>query len=151
MTTAAEILKLIETVDPDDTAKLDEIDAAVAKYLGSTVMYFGDSAGNQEWVTVEYNIYGVVTDYEAVKRYTRSRDMLKAIRPEGWLVTIGQYPTWGKDQWYSKLEHITDKFIDVPNKAMNGQSLYKTGYAGTEELAELHALIQAIAYERGQE
>lgn len=33
MTTAQEILKLIESVDPADTAKLDEIDARVVCYV----------------------------------------------------------------------------------------------------------------------
>lgn len=52
------ILKMIETVDPDDSVKLDEIDLAVYKYIGELHMM--------------------------LPKVTRSRDALKAIRPDGW-------------------------------------------------------------------
>ncbi len=114
--TAAEILKLIETVDPADSAGMDEIDAAVADYLGL------------RYAPVEY---------------TRSRDALKAVRPEGWYVggiydanATGQYD----DGYY---------FI-LRNKLKTGEvARHQLAYRmPTEELAELHAIIQAIEYER---
>lgn len=114
METAQEILKLIEAVDPSDTAKLDEIDARVACLLQDHV--YGSEAARFL--------------LKAFPQYTRSRDALKAIRPEGWAILIVQFENlFVCDMTHAK--HFVGKKLP------------------TEELAELHAIIQAIEYERG--
>ena len=104
--TVQEILKLIEEVDPKDTAKLDEIDARVYEFLD-----FPDS-----------NI--------GCPEYTRSRDALKAIRPEGWRV-------------FNLSEGTMFEF----DLGKTNARVFR-GLAITEELAELAAILQAINYER---
>lgn len=148
--TAAIILKMIEEVSPDDAKRLDEIEARVWCY-----------AENKEW-PLEFKGMGVAPEtgksevfltsdgsspggegmvrLADIPKYTRSRDALKAIRPGGWLCgrlsnqTLGEiWDGTAKYQW----------------------SLYRPGtgiHVGspvfpTEELAELHAIIQAIEYE----
>lgn len=136
--TAADILKLIETVDPSDTAKLDEIDARVWCYLNghwfvgkmrkaaedkTSFTYIKKGTDATHWNTVSKteNLY-------CAKHYTRSRDALKAIRPEGWTFEIIKHSN----------EMFSARYGDIINS--NTQP--------TEELAELHAIIQAIEYER---
>src|SRR5689334_14421562 len=97
MTEAETILKMIEAVDPADTAKLDEIDLAVAYYLvGGGFRYkiihsperITRTERQGDWITVPYK-------YQSRFRYTRSRDALKIIRPQGWgwQLQIREYPT----------------------------------------------------------
>lgn len=108
MNQAQEILKMIEEVDPSDETKMDEIDLSVAKYLKQ----------HKIWI-------GIVT---------RSRDALKAIRPDGWFGMIrffGEYSV-------CNINHVH------PFGNADSQHL------PTEELAELHAIIQAIEYERSK-
>lgn len=120
------ILKMIEEVSPDDTAKLDEIDARTDAYV-SQRPYNG---------MVEKQTYATIDKEEECwwipPQYTHSRDALKVIRPKGWIVgTIMQ----GEDGWSCHLylnENAHSVLYGLP----------------TEELAELHAIIQAIAYER---
>ena len=57
-----DILKLIENVDPEDSAALDEIDYRVFKFI------HGRAVPNR------------------ARRYTTSRDALKSIRPEGYTI-----------------------------------------------------------------
>jgi len=109
--TAQEILKMIEEVDPADTAKLDEID-----YLAECFIRKNDSP---IWLGTQY---------------TRSRDALKSVRPMAFTYTIvfEQYKghsaamTWVHDP-------------DVQFVSPIGLQ---------EELAELHAIISAIQWER---
>jgi hypothetical protein len=74
---------------------------------------------------------------------------LKAIRPEGWLFNGG---TEVDGIWF-----VAEKF-DKPfymietgetGKARVREPQYTESDPQTEELAELHAIIQAIEYERG--
>jgi hypothetical protein len=109
------ILKLIEEVDPKDMAKLDEIDFSIGKLLGKDPYHNG------------------------LVKYTRSRDALKAIRPEGVNISIcnfnGYYPT---DKWTCYL-----------TSTKSGNEYQAKGLElPSEELAELHAIIQAIAHEK---
>lgn len=143
--TAKQILEMIEQVSPDDVAGLDEIDLAVEVYVGNySLVKTGVDANNQN----DSDIYapngkipegvqlpplGVIGKHFMVRRvkYTRSRDALKSIRPEGWSFSISDK---GNCLYFS-----------------NGYSDKKVLSAGTlhtEELAELHAIIQAIEYER---
>lgn len=115
MTDAQTILRLIEAVDPEDSEKLDEIDALV----------FGLER------EIDKVAIAIEVPRDSIPSYTRSRDALKAIRPEGFIE------------------------IDVTNGARCGLNLRAANYEAfespklpTEELAELHAIIQAIEFER---
>lgn len=126
-----EILKLIESVDPSDTVKLEEIDGHVNAYLlHRTVKEFVATPGH-------YHEYGYQSS-EEIPSYTRSRDALKAIRP----VAEGGWWRWeiSTGNGYNHCEFT--RFRDFGTR--------KTPYLATEELVELHAIIQAIAHERGE-
>lgn len=113
------ILELIENVDPNDADALDEIDARVACWLNGH----------------EYNKSMIA--YYIGADYTRSRDSLKAIRPEGWGIMLVPWTKNGQDinSYTATLTHPEhDPFF--------------TYQAKPEELAELHAIIQAIAFDR---
>lgn len=159
--TAQQILKMIEEVSPDDVAGLDEIDARVWCYLGGEswgavepvkFISFGDYCFDSELLYPTKSVltfsfkgkYPHETEYRDVierttltKRYTRSRDALKAIRPDChvfYLTKIG-------DNWTCDIPKIetTDE---------QGQYCFAIGFGKSEYLAELHAIIQAIDYER---
>jgi len=128
-----EILKMIESVNPSDTAKLDEIDARVwcYKHAGTLGRV---NPGAFEFIPVS----GAPPFHKAFEpkiRYTRSRDALKAIRPEGW-------------EWY--LANYNDGVRFGCAKDSIGTDQMESVSLATEELAELHAIIQAIEWERSQ-
>lgn len=125
MTNAQTIMKMIAEVDPADTGRLDEIDLAVGKYIG----------GNEIIVfLLEKAPSGIE---KPLRQYTRSRDALKAIRPEGW--NFQGLRETDAHLWWSefRLGHQTSY-----DKAVCASEL------PTEELAELHAIIQAIEHGR---
>lgn len=134
-----EILKLIEAVDPSDTAKLDEIDARVFCYLeGAQFVEMVDSRHQSyHWLpefTKRSCISGKTYNEALYCKWTRSRDALKAIRPEGWSLhggQIGKFAEYQASKW-TVPPVIFYAAVDLP----------------TEELAELHAILQAIQYER---
>lgn len=121
--TAKQILEMIESVEPGDTAKLDEIDALVEMYLKDTSTDI-----------LPFHIYNQWED----SQWTRSRDALKAIRPDGWVVQVRtiERPT----SWSYVAEAMNPKLRGAKQSAI----------LLTEELAELHAIIQAIDYDRTQ-
>lgn len=144
-----QILKMIEQVDPIDTAKLDEIDARVFGYVNSldlsksvTITPYSEDAEPYER-----------TNFEWAKKnapsYTRSRDALKAIRPKGW---VWEMATDLLDRERPARAHAT-LYADLKTKKTLKKIVNARGPIGfpTEELAELHAIIQAIAYERNQQ
>lgn len=122
-----QILELIENVDPEDTQALDEIDLAVLKYL------HGD-----DWKRFTTTIEGRVVA-EADSMFCTSRDALKSIRPEGKnsYASIEQDYDWS---WSASIENLD----------RNGGT-YHSPQLPTEELAELHAIIQAISHDRGED
>ena len=145
---AETILKMIETVDPADTAKLDEIDCRVYCYIETP---------DYEFVGIDYGrkyIYafregtrrGRSSDFREVPYYTRSRDALKAVRPKGWIPR-------GDREGYEIAEFCYGWqfcLILLPDTPI-GSRVNETRIIGngrTEELAELHAIVQAIEYER---
>lgn len=154
--TAETILQMIESVDPSDTAKLDEIDARVWIFLDPKRGQFKciepytdyhvpddcDPAETYKIMLVEpiESHPGAVTKRKSFHMpsvsYTRSRDALKQIRPEAYSFRIRA----GRLSNNCKAVHIGR----VPTV-----SFEYSGYK-TEELAELHAIIQAINYERKQ-
>lgn len=130
-----EILKLIETVDPEDSETLDEIDARVWCWIEGleyeTKMHTRD--GLHIYPKTGSTLKGWLYNDE---KYTRSRDTLKSIRPEGCPVVKVRkvYQNCGCEIY----NHGWDKsFVSAP--------------LPTEELAELHAIIQAIQWSRENE
>lgn len=134
------ILKMIEAVSPDDTAKLDEIDARVFEFLTrkETKNTWHPSA-KKAWIAFQWRW---------VPKYTRSRDALKAIRPEGWRFEMFfVWPDVGEEYTYKAFNRKLGAKLDVINMVSD---VFLECVSETEELAELHAIIQAIAYERSQ-
>lgn len=129
MSNAADILEMIKAVDPSDTAKLDEIDARVAWYREPLAGYTLRQI-NGELRAVKDGQYAMKV---RPPQYTRSRDALKAIRPEGWQFVIDLREGNASVCFAIDCDH---------------QKLGEWFTATTEELAELHAIIQAIDYER---
>ena len=123
---AQELMRMIETVDPSDTKKLDEIDLRAYAYVTG-------------WEVIECGYIGATGEGDMTHppQYTRSRDALKAIRPDGYVWTIESRGV--AEAWSPK--------ANVPT--LKAEKNYNTHERlPTEELAELHAIIQAIEYER---
>lgn len=127
-----DLLKMIEAVEPSDTAMMDEIDFMVNAYaecLPSVCETLINSPRREQLIKRYVG--------NEKRQYTRSRDALKKIRPEGW--------AW----------KVTDHF-DCQERAGGSASAFchakhpniNTPVLPTEELSELHAIIQAIAHER---
>lgn len=135
--TAQEILKLIETVSPDDAAKLDEIDEEVYFYV--------------EQPKNEHQMRQGIVWQPFPKKYTRSRDELKRIRPEGWefqadiRFACDVKPSGVLYRFWAMLPDWL-RWNPMDNRWIHSIESPKLE---TEELAELHAIIQAIEYERG--
>lgn len=143
MTTAQEILKLIETVDPSDTAILDKIDVHVSCYIHG--WNYSKDMTRDFRRTRENDPQYFSENY---KEYTRSRDALRAIRPEGW---TGHILIFEREARCVLSEPYTGNFcgtFDFKTEEYIGDKIF----AGlpTEELAELYAVIQAIEYERNK-
>lgn len=128
MIDAQTILKMIEEVDPADTERLFEIDKAVALYLYPECAEMISCAIRHE-----------------VARFCTSRDALKAIRPDGWTLTVigddgsgdgtrVKLTKWSLGHGYKICERCCQAWL----------------MGDKEELAELHAVIQAIDHDRGQ-
>lgn len=115
------ILKMIEGVSPDDTATLDEIDARFWCFLNGSV--FKAFEGN--WIRF---CDGFKTNITPL-RYTRSRDALKSIRPDGCLIKIS----------------IAGE--STATLTLGKSFICKAKNMPTEELAELHAIIQTYIWE----
>lgn len=128
-----EILKMIEEVSPNDTTKLGEIDALVWCWLNDKT-YSGSRIVTVEDRMFRYVEHQYEDGYINAPRHTRSRDALKAIRPEGWIYDC---------EWYSK-NRFTARFYKLDSDEIQEES----PVLPTEELAELHAIIQAIEFER---
>lgn len=173
--TAQEILKMIEEVDPADTAKLDEIDARVWCYITKNTFenfhgnlslekakeIFDGVDGHNEYDNLQlaYDIfYGSPDEYlkscgnfitvngkwycRYFDKVTRSRDALKAIRPEGYSFNMNC-------QDYSRPFASFERVTGEGKKGFDVVNYFSVG-ASTEELAELHAILQAIDHERNQ-
>ena len=128
---AKEILKLIENVDPKDNDALDEIDAKTDAFVKKLLF---EQMAPDWWDerTPAYWSPGTTALHERcyARKYTRSRDALKAIRPE-------------RRNTFKITYHIDGGYTCFCNR------LFKYPILPTEELAELHAIIQAVAYEQG--
>lgn len=130
--TAQKILELIESVDPSDVAALDEIDARVWCFVNGHV--FRGMPHRNYFIYSEECYYYYVPEDNGTTNYTRSRDALKAIRPSGvrnWSIGMNKRKQFGAAMEYA-----------------GSVTFYPPDDMPTEELAELHAIIQAIEYER---
>ena len=117
-----DILKLIENVDPEDSAALDEIDYRVFKFI------HGRAVPNR------------------ARRYTTSRDALKSIRPEGYTIWCLE----GPNPLLTKEKSAAGWHCSLLKEAQWSSPHVDSEFLPTEELAELHAILQAIEYERGE-
>ena len=136
------LLKMIENVSPDDTDMLDEIDARVWCWLhGHEVLSVED--GGIKYLSLDINLHVRSLRFRkypksSIKKrscaYTRSRDALKGIRPDG--CEVGVFTNLGIAQC-----HITLGYDEE-------EMLFSVRDLPTEELAELHAIIQSIQWER---
>lgn len=134
------ILTMIENVSPDDTAALDEIDARVWCWLKG-ITEEGNFTVSHNKGTVYYRHNDWPKDARTIlhhtfmhPQYTRSRDALKSIRPEGWWFDINY------DEYNANAYTVRGKLIEF-------EVVYSAPLP-TEELAELHAIINAIQHER---
>lgn len=141
--TAAEILRMIEAVDPEDTGKLDEIDARVWCYLNDARFKRMLSNKYPTLTPNKFSFYqrGSLSTRLIVYayKYTRSRDALKEIRPPEWEYFCGyKYPLGDHPVKFAKL--VQETSLDACQVCATGK---------TEELAELSVIIKAIEHERG--
>ena len=129
MTKAETILAMIEKVDPAYTAGLDEIDFAVMVYHARL---------NKKYALLE-------TEKYKPPCYTRSRDALKGIRPKGWL-------PWSSNRHMPEIRDRPTPFFagltQGPATPAMKRWQVQSSNLPTEELAELHAIIQAHAHDR---
>ena len=142
MTDHKKLLEMIENVKADDTEALEEIDVrAFCFFINETLKEWSPS--DFEFNVIEHNmthIYGNFDYKDECQQYTRSRDALKAVRPDGVKFNMQDC----SEPWH--------KYWGWRCTAIRGLDDYEY-YARelpTEELAELHAIIQAIAYERAE-
>lgn len=144
-TEAQKILEMIEAVDPADTDTLDEIDARVWCWLNRTPTWLShyrdlEECPSSTTPTVIYDIEHIDGAVEInahynlcySERYTRSRDALKSVRPEGWSPYLRFERGDGGSVIY-RFE-LCNRWGDIVQSA----------WVESEELAELHAIIQAI-------
>lgn len=144
------LLGMIDYVLKDDTDALDEIDARFwcflngltflkpkmgrdlkggTRIIGYRTKELGDIS---TWLTPRHPVKGERWLFYRC-RYTRSRDALKMVRPDGWCIT---------------------SYTTIPKKGI-ALSLYHYGYGKklhgrflpTEELAELYTIIQAYIWD----
>jgi hypothetical protein len=153
LTEAETILKMLETVDPADTAKLDEIDARVWCWVegvtydavlptnsfgGRWHHYHGGGRYGEKGVSYPSPQPGY--------NYTRSRDALKAIRSKGW-VPRGDREGYEIAEFCYGWQFCLILLPDTPVGCRVNEKRV-IGHGRTEELAELHAIIQAMEWER---
>lgn len=135
---AQAILKMIEEVSPDDTAKLEEIDARVFCFIHDLgpLTYVGHRFDAVRMsVQVKFLFPDGSKGAENIVKFTRDRNALKAIRPEGWRFNYARV-----DGGWTVRGH--------KDLGVKGMARIVTVFHTEEELAELHAIIQAIAHER---
>lgn len=151
--TAEDILKMIEVVDPNDTYLLDEIDARIWCWINNA--RFKRMLSNK-YPTLQPNKFSfykngtldtklIVYEY----KYTRSRDVLKSMRPNDWKFTVDHRIGNGKDR-FKEWRFCGHAWKHIGEYDKFGTIYYYTdkNFLPTEELAELHAIIQAIELDR---
>jgi len=140
------ILSMIEEVNPDDTTTLDKINILTLGYIAGADVHiieidYDGSVYAMNALREEVDLHRSYNKNEI--DFTRSRDALKAIRPEGWYLDHAGI-SYAQGGFSCTLWRGKDKELIYSDPFLNPKKV------GTEELAELHAIIQAIAYERSQ-
>ena len=143
------ILELIEGVDVDDTETLDEIDARVDCWLHNNEFRCIDTNGWFEYVYHRCDAGNCIkADVKEIVQYSRDRNALKAIRPNDFMYYQISHEL---DLCFHNSETGEAKTCDMYNVIVDIPEIkIKTPWLPTEELAELHAIIQTIAWERSQ-
>lgn len=119
-----DLLVAIEDDQPDQ----DKLDAQIHAFLNNhKIRKYDDRA---------YYFSGGYISSNYIPRYCTSRDVLKSIRPKGWVFSINNLDGFG-----TTVRGIKHGFGDKVSSRYDMDS---------EELAELHAIIQAIAKDREQ-
>ncbi len=140
MTEAKKILEMVENVSPDDTDTLDEIDALSTIYaLGWRRKIDKSNSDAEYWESPRCEgIY-----FSSPKSFTRSRDALKSIRP-----TIGS--TMNSGFLYELISTVSSDWVCSLKTSVHDElsTTFESKILPTEELAELHAIIQAIEWTR---
>ncbi|MGD0776074.1 MAG: hypothetical protein ABSC05_24935 [Candidatus Solibacter sp.] len=108
-------------------------DAATILKMIETV----DPSDTEEMDKIDLAVVDYVDGQWHGRQFTRSRDALKEIRPKGW--NFAMLPL-------SDFTFLCQASHGDPNRTDGPES----DHLRTEELAELHAIIQAVAYERKQ-
>ena len=133
---AKHILTLIENVDKDDAKTLDEIDARVW-CLRHEVLFELDKvlSCHRYYLSADKVLphHKIKENFHTYPELHLSRDALKAIRLDGWEIRAHQSMSYGKPEFiFSLLKH---------------GHLTELKLLPTEELAELHAIIQSYIWE----
>jgi len=145
------LLDMIENVDKDDTETLDEIDARFWLYLYNPNQQFCglEKLGFRHKGENQFEVLQMYQDTDNFESYTRSRDALKDVRPEGWWIESIFLPlidshglVINDDLQFAECDMT--RYIQGGN--FNRPQV--SGEGATEALAELHAITQAIQYER---
>ena len=132
--TAQQILRMIETVDPADTATLDEIDQDFHFWLTGEYVC---PAVLETHVMIQVNGVDVENIVAACPQYTRSLDAQKAIPTKGWVISFrGSY-----DDGKEAFQYMAEKLPLFDHGVFSE-------WLPTEELACLHAKIQTIDHDR---
>ena len=134
MTPAETILKMIEGVDPDYRGGLDEIDALVWCWKHDLELLPDQDNHGFYYFIPETK----ATGWKEIIKYTRSRDALKDARPKWCMFSMAEMDNGGG----FSLGYGCDL------RDMQGNLFRADGLLPTEELAELHAIIQALEWER---
>ena len=125
------ILTLLEAVDDNTTDEtLDEIDAQFwCLRKGLEFMYADDEY-------VEYMCPLENTQHTALFsiKCTRSRDALKAVRLKGWFIHVDAF---------------SESLSEFSARGWSGAHIVNTPMLHTEEIAELHALVQTYMWSDG--
>lgn len=136
MTDYTDLIHMIETVDPTDEVMLEEIDVRAT-------MFIYDYPYNPCALEIAGNGYRIVhlpRGFARVAELSLSVDECKRKQPEGWSPVFIAVADFGKGN-----SHIWDFSLQQSNGL---DPIIVTGFGRTEPLARLHAVIQAIAYER---
>lgn len=142
---AMTLLTLIENCDPDNAEMLDEIDRQVYWFLQDYIAWLNENDTKKAISFYEkkntYNPCCGNCTYICPKEnieYTRSLDAIKAIEPDGYVFTLDAVK-------------CVDGSFAYGAYFMPEDGHHECKYLKTEHLARLHAVIQAIEYERKNE
>jgi len=138
---AKRLIIKIESVDHEDSAALDEIDL-----LFTVILENKERRGKVTRVCNDYGRKVLFQLYGSIEQqlYSRSRDALKAARPEGWAFEAEQKTNFETSVYTFGFWSIQYHDFNEDNEVCF--PLLKSPELKTEELAEFHAIVQAWIY-----